>query len=93
MSIGKMERQFVQELKMQDLIRGESSETSETQDLEYLRNVNPNPIIRKMDWKILPVMSILYLLSFLDRTNIGNAKIVETLSPIRGESKFPHAMC
>lgn len=34
-----------------------------------------NQILRKMDWHILPVMSLLYLASFLDRTNIGNAKI------------------
>ncbi|ODQ54419.1 major facilitator superfamily transporter [Saitoella complicata NRRL Y-17804] len=32
-------------------------------------------IVRKLDWRILPVMSLLYLFSFLDRTNIGNAKI------------------
>ncbi|KAJ3532550.1 hypothetical protein NMY22_g7699 [Coprinellus aureogranulatus] len=32
-------------------------------------------VLRKMDWQILPFVSILYLLSFLDRANIGNAKI------------------
>jgi len=32
-------------------------------------------ILRKIDWKLLPFISILYLLSFLDRANIGNAKI------------------
>jgi len=32
-------------------------------------------ILRKCDMRILPVMSILYLLSFLDRTAIGNARI------------------
>ncbi|BFZ55001.1 hypothetical protein PYCC9005_002039 [Savitreella phatthalungensis] len=44
-------------------------------DAEYLAAQNIEPIIRKMDLRILPVMSILYLMSFLDRTNIGNAKI------------------
>lgn len=32
-------------------------------------------LIRKIDLNILPVLAILYLLSFLDRTNIGNARL------------------
>ena len=32
-------------------------------------------IIRKMDWRVLPICSVLYLFSFLDRTAIGNARV------------------
>ncbi|KAI0343420.1 MFS general substrate transporter [Trametopsis cervina] len=32
-------------------------------------------LMRKVDLRILPVLTFLYLLSFLDRSNIGNAKI------------------
>ncbi|EIM82963.1 MFS general substrate transporter [Stereum hirsutum FP-91666 SS1] len=32
-------------------------------------------IFRKMDMHLLPFVSLLYLLSFLDRSNVGNAKI------------------
>ncbi|CAE6420941.1 unnamed protein product [Rhizoctonia solani] len=32
-------------------------------------------LIRKLDWQILPVVTILYLANFIDRTNIGNAKV------------------
>lgn len=32
-------------------------------------------LIRKVDRHILPVLVVLYLLSFLDRTNIGNARL------------------
>ncbi|CAF9923331.1 MAG: hypothetical protein GOMPHAMPRED_002810 [Gomphillus americanus] len=32
-------------------------------------------LLRKLDWKLIPWLSLLYLMSFLDRTNIGNAKI------------------
>ncbi|KAF8693162.1 hypothetical protein AX14_002310, partial [Amanita brunnescens Koide BX004] len=32
-------------------------------------------ILRKVDIRLLPCVSMLYLLSFLDRSNIGNAKI------------------
>ncbi|KAJ3833686.1 major facilitator superfamily domain-containing protein [Lentinula raphanica] len=30
---------------------------------------------RKLDYRILPVMTMFYLLSFLDRTNVGNARV------------------
>lgn len=41
-------------------------------------------LVWKLDFRLIPWLSLLYLLSFLDRTNIGNAKIqgVTTLHPI-----------
>ncbi|KAF9137234.1 hypothetical protein BGX30_010435 [Mortierella sp. GBA39] len=30
---------------------------------------------RKIDWHLLPLLSLMYLFSFLDRVNIGNAKV------------------
>jgi hypothetical protein len=32
-------------------------------------------LVRKVDWNMVPLVSALYLLAFLDRSNIGNAKI------------------
>ena|SRR5271155_5877905 len=32
-------------------------------------------LLRKLDLRIIPWLTLLYLISFLDRTNIGNAKI------------------
>ncbi|CAK5281322.1 unnamed protein product [Mycena citricolor] len=32
-------------------------------------------VLRKLDWHLLPFVSLLYLLSFLDRANIGNARV------------------
>ncbi|KAH9042020.1 major facilitator superfamily domain-containing protein [Lactarius pseudohatsudake] len=32
-------------------------------------------LLRKVDLRLLPILTLLYLLSFLDRSNIGNAKI------------------
>ncbi|KAH6909283.1 high-affinity nicotinic acid transporter [Coprinopsis sp. MPI-PUGE-AT-0042] len=32
-------------------------------------------LLRKMDWAIVPFLALLYLLSFLDRSNIGNARL------------------
>lgn len=43
-------------------------------ELEF-PDVNPKRVMLKMDLTILPMVSILYLLAFLDRGNIGNAKI------------------
>lgn len=38
-------------------------------------DVNPRKVMLKMDLSVLPLVSLLYLLAFLDRGNIGNAKI------------------
>lgn len=32
-------------------------------------------LVRKIDWVLLPFLALLCLLSFLDRTNIGNARL------------------
>ncbi|KIX06490.1 uncharacterized protein Z518_04466 [Rhinocladiella mackenziei CBS 650.93] len=38
-------------------------------------HVDPSKTLRKMDLRLIPMLAVLYLLSFLDRGNIGNAKI------------------
>lgn len=38
-------------------------------------SVEDDRLLRKVDRRLLPVFTLLYLLSFLDRSNIGNAKI------------------
>lgn len=38
-------------------------------------HINTKKVLRKMDWRLIPNLALLYLLSFLDRGNIGNAKI------------------
>ncbi len=37
--------------------------------------VDERKLIRKLDFYLVPWLSFLYLLSFLDRTSIGNAKV------------------
>lgn len=32
-------------------------------------------ILSKIDWRLVPILSLLYLVAFIDRSNIGNAKI------------------
>ncbi|RGP66579.1 mfs transporter [Fusarium longipes] len=37
--------------------------------------VNEKALLRKLDLRLLPAVGVLYLLSFLDRSNVGNARI------------------
>ncbi|POY73511.1 hypothetical protein BMF94_3448 [Rhodotorula taiwanensis] len=39
-------------------------------------------VLRKVDWALLPGLTLLYLLSFLDRSNIGNAKLLGLMKDI-----------
>jgi hypothetical protein len=52
----------------------EKAESSNSGDVEYDEKAT-KALLRKIDIHIVPVLVILYLLSFLDRTNIGNARL------------------
>ncbi|GAA5865042.1 hypothetical protein JCM3774_003948 [Rhodotorula dairenensis] len=41
-------------------------------------------IVRKQDWRIMPLICLSYLLNYLDRTNLGNARTLNSDKP--GES-------
>jgi hypothetical protein len=45
--------------------------SSSDSDEEYANptGINEKALIRKLDWKLLPPLTLLYLLSFLDRSN------------------------
>ncbi|KAF2672682.1 major facilitator superfamily transporter [Microthyrium microscopicum] len=43
--------------------------------LASFAHLDEKKILRKMDLRLIPMLAALYLLSFLDRGNIGNAKI------------------
>ncbi|KAF9785564.1 MFS general substrate transporter [Thelephora terrestris] len=45
--------------------------------------VDEAKLVRKIDWRLLPWLSLLYLLSFLDRTSIGNAKLYNLTTDLR----------
>ncbi|KAF8557618.1 MFS general substrate transporter [Imleria badia] len=44
-------------------------------DVVELSRAEHAKLLRKLDWHLLPFVSLLYLLSFLDRSNVGNAKV------------------
>ncbi|CAK7202151.1 hypothetical protein SEUCBS139899_004871 [Sporothrix eucalyptigena] len=47
-------------------------------DLDFLANFDPAhkaKVLRKVDLRLIPMMMLLYLMAYLDKTNIGNAQI------------------
>ena len=49
--------------------------TADGVTLASFKHLDEKKILRKMDLRLIPMLALLYLLSFLDRSNIGNAKI------------------
>lgn len=60
--------------------------------LEYEASGKGKKAIRKMDWRIIPILVIIYLAAFLDRGNIGNARI-EGLEADLGISSQQYQWC
>lgn len=40
-------------------------------------------VLKKMDWNIIPWITLLYLMSFLDRVNVGAARLVGMLTDLQ----------
>lgn len=53
----------------------EKLNTSPYQADVEVHDIDEKKLIRKLDWALIPWLSFLYLLSFLDRTSIGNARV------------------
>ncbi|KAI3397138.1 hypothetical protein diail_11199 [Diaporthe ilicicola] len=66
--------------------------TAEGTTLESFRHLDEKAILRKMDLRLIPMLALLYLLSFLDRGNIGNAKI-EGLQEDLGMRSYEYNWC
>lgn len=50
--------------------------------------VDEKKLMQKIDWHVIPWLGVLYLLSFLDRGNVANAKVSLGCTGVRKESKF-----
>lgn len=47
-------------------------------DIDFVANFpeeRKKKILTKVDWRLVPMLVLLYLVAYLDKTNIGNAKI------------------
>jgi hypothetical protein len=48
------------------------------EEADFLANFSDEKrkkVLRKVDWRLMPVLLLLYLATYLDKTNIGNAAI------------------
>ncbi|KAF7846311.1 hypothetical protein BT93_L4632 [Corymbia citriodora subsp. variegata] len=61
--------------KNMESIKLEDDQTSDHPNEHIIDPVLEKALVRKLDWNLMPLVMVLYLLAFLDRSNIGNAKI------------------
>ncbi|OAG40889.1 hypothetical protein AYO21_04966 [Fonsecaea monophora] len=62
---------YDQELALQD-----SPKIIEADDLEYVEGTpEEKKLLRKIDLRLIPILWAMYIFNYLDRTNIGNAKV------------------
>lgn len=57
-----------------DLVHSAARYHDPTEDMD-MDKVSHRKLLTKIDLRVVPVLSIMYLLAFLDRTNISNARI------------------
>lgn len=55
--------------------KGLASDLEGTGEVLDFSHIDEKKVIRKMDIRLIPMLALLYFLSFLDRGNIGNASI------------------
>lgn len=53
---------------------------------EHEQKLFEKKLVRKLDLRLIPWVTLLYLFSFLDRSSIGNAKILGVLFPFSSHS-------
>ncbi|KIM42076.1 hypothetical protein M413DRAFT_410689 [Hebeloma cylindrosporum] len=53
----------------------EKASSGDKDTVEEIDDAKVRAAVRKLDWTILPIMTMFYFLSFLDRSNIGNARV------------------
>jgi hypothetical protein len=65
----------------QSMVDGVKEENIGIQLPEICR-VAEKKLLRKLDLHLVPVVMLLYLLSYLDRINVGNARFANTISHV-----------
>ncbi|KAK2462729.1 hypothetical protein APHAL10511_005247 [Amanita phalloides] len=73
--MGKVSASRVEENGLSDEMTMGDHETSVYKPDVDVSGVDEHKLMRKVDLALIPWLSFLYLLSFLDRTSIGNAKL------------------
>ncbi|RKP39457.1 major facilitator superfamily domain-containing protein [Dimargaris cristalligena] len=58
------------------LFGGKEESFQATEEPGQLSEEVVRPIVRRIDWRLLPLLNIVYMFCYLDRSNIGNAKLL-----------------
>ncbi|KAF8182589.1 MFS general substrate transporter [Pholiota molesta] len=74
-SISKASKSDSEKHELVTEIEDAHSDTTGPDGLHPQKTVDEKKLIQKLDFRIVPWMSLLYLLSFMDRGSIGNAKL------------------
>ncbi|KAK2787189.1 hypothetical protein FQN53_005613 [Emmonsiellopsis sp. PD_33] len=61
--------------KLGDTPPNESHIEDSTLDAERESGINEKALIRKIDWRLLPILGALYAIALIDRVNISNARV------------------
>lgn len=56
-----------------------SASFAETKDIQHFDEQDEKKLVRKLDFRIMPLFCLFYFADFLDRANIGNATYVLSL--------------
>ncbi|SCO84588.1 related to putative tartrate transporter [Fusarium oxysporum] len=73
-----IEREFSRDEKSRIMHNEHAQGGLSQEDADFLNNFpeeRKKAVIRKVDWRLIPMLVLLYLIAYLDKTNIGNAKI------------------
>ncbi|KAH8429606.1 putative MFS transporter [Aspergillus melleus] len=62
---------------------GDAPRDSEQSSLPKYSMAEEREVVKKFDRKLIPFLALLYMLSFLDRSNIGNAKIAGLMEDLK----------
>lgn len=58
-----------------ELVNVKTIGTNDSNEATAFTKAEENAVIRKIDRRLLPLIFVLYTLSVLDRSNLGNAKL------------------
>jgi len=56
-------------------VRNEKHSASMNGDVPHFDHAAEHKLMRKVDWRLLPILGALYSISLIDRTNISNARV------------------
>lgn len=63
-------------------VRGSEVESAVQSHVHYVLPHTERKVVRKMDFRIVPLVTALYVLAFLDRSNIGKYVFAEPIYPL-----------